>query len=133
MLHKTTAASRQSTYFAFLDALPYAGQWMDFRITADDQAPDANWSAEITVTGDGSSDPLYGKTATLNHTAILQAMDKIANDSESVQLAPRYCEEIATVLSAAAGEDTDDALCQLDVNHFDAIVQVAALGDIHYG
>lgn len=70
---------------------------------------------------------------TLNHNMMVATMHRIVRERDSVQLSDAIIDQIAEVLAADTRDGATDALCQLDCVGFDAIVQIATLGQVVYG
>lgn len=74
-----------------------------------------------------------GTRFTLNHDAMLATMHRIVRERDTIRLAHSIIDQIAAVLDAGDHDSATDELCQLDVVGFDAIVQIATLGQVTYG
>jgi hypothetical protein len=74
-----------------------------------------------------------GRRFTVDHDVIIEAMQRIVRCRDTIRLTDTIIDHIAAVLDAKRHEDAMDGLCQLDVIGYDAIVQVATLGQVIYG
>jgi hypothetical protein len=74
-----------------------------------------------------------GHQFTVDHHAILAAMQRIVHERADTHLADTIIDQVAAVLNADDHESATDELCQLDAIGTDAIVQVATLGQVIYG
>lgn len=121
----------EDTYTMFLDALPGItwGETETQKLTGDllsDTDPVTAWAEWVTENEPGAQRVL------LTHERMLASMQRIADDS-TVRLCSEIVEQVRAVLDAVSHEDATDELCQMDVIGFDAVVQVAVLGEVRYG
>jgi hypothetical protein len=69
----------------------------------------------------------------VDHDVILETMQRIVRCRDTIRLTDTIIDHIAAMLDATRHEDAIDGLCQLDAIDYDAIVQVATLGQVIYG
>ncbi|GHH62445.1 hypothetical protein [Lentzea cavernae] len=93
-----------------------------------DTVPDEvlDWSVELT-------EDETGDRFTLDHNKLLATMERVVRERGVIRLRSTIVDQIAAVLRADGHDAATDELCQLDCVGFDAIVQIATLGEITYG
>ncbi|MET9225579.1 hypothetical protein [Lentzea sp. NPDC003310] len=74
-----------------------------------------------------------GDRFSLDHNMMLATMCRIVSERDSVRLSNKIIDQIVDVLEADSHDAATDAVCQLDCVGFDAIVQLATLGEVVYG
>lgn len=140
MLTTTTDAGRRDgslltaddTYTLYLDALGMTLRWGTAATMErtgepmDEDNPVTDWAVLI------YEDDEPSKTTILRHEDIVAAMRRIAADP-TIDLAGSIVAGVQSVLAAPTHDDLTDELCQLDEIGFDAIVQIAVLGEVVYG
>lgn len=126
LYERITAAhlTQQNTYDILTDSMLFGSEWFFYSAPCGTSANKA-WTATVTDTKD------YCRTATIGHGEIVKAMQNIADGK--TKLADLYVKQVRAVIEAGSSAEAEEGLCQLDAISFDAIVQVAVLGDVVYG
>lgn len=128
-----THLTQQDTRLMYEDAMPMTMHWAACRTLVlegdptdvTDENPVTAWRVEVR---DDESD----RTWEIDHDAIIAAMRKLVDNPSEYRLHESIIEQIRLVLAATDNELATDEVCQLDVIGFDAIVQVATLGQVIY-
>lgn len=127
-----TFLTPSDTLLMLLDAMPFALSWAQTSevYCVGDPVRDTctEWSCEV-----GEKGPGGGMPVTVNHETWLATMHTIVARRDEIDLHDSYIDQIAAVLDAASRDDATDETCQLDVTGFDAILQIAVLGQLVYG
>lgn len=134
-----TVVDAGMTYLVMVDALPFTHTWAstgdEWVMSVDDGSGDevvTDWCRRVSEDeshpGDGP-----GVVVDVDHRMIVQAMKRIIEERDQIRLADSIIDQIQVVYNAADADTARDEMCQLDVIGFDAIVQVAVLGQVIYG
>lgn len=129
----TVHLTQQDTRLMYEDALPLTHQWATCRtlhlegdpIDVDDTNPVTAWQVQI-------REDETGRTWEIDHDAVIAAMRTLVDNPAEYRLHDSIIKQIGLVLAATDNEAATDEVCQLDVIGFDAIVQVATLGQVTY-
>jgi hypothetical protein len=129
-----THLTHSDTRLMFEDAWPFTFSWATvttMRLLGDpasDTDPCTLWESAIT-----EDEPQGAGPVIITHEVWIATMQRIVSERHTISLRDDIIDQIAAVLAARTNDDATDELCQLDVFGFDAIVQVATLGNIVYG
>lgn len=126
--------TQQDTRLIYEDALPWTRSWATCRtlelagdpLDTDDADPVTAWQVEV-------REDESGTTWTVDHDAIIAAMTRIVEHQDQVRLNDEITGQVRAVIAATDNTSATDEVCQLDVQGFDAIVQVATIGKVIYG
>jgi hypothetical protein len=128
----TVHLTPSDTRLIYEDAIPCLQYWAAYRTLAiagdpiNDGDPVVSWSVEIREID-------TDKVWTIDHDKIIAAMVHMVEKKPEIHLRDEIIDQIGLVLAAPDNESATDEICQLDVIGFNAIVQVATLGQVENG
>lgn len=125
----TTALTAQDTYIIHIEALPLTVRWGtvgEENLTKTGDGTITAWTVQIRENGPGKP------PVAIRHNDVLAAMRAIITDQQRHRLRPDIVQPIQAVLNAPTNDKATDAIVNLDVVGFDAIIQVAVIGDAVY-
>lgn len=132
LIHLTPA----NTYTAYQDALAFTHNWaicQTVELVGDDddldgKNPVTSWRVKVIDNEEPSPDRVWH----IGHEDFMRALVRVAADPK-VQIVDEIVRQFQAVANAADNEGATDAMCQPDCIGYDAVMQVATIGNVIYG